>query len=393
MSKPFTKSSLLKSFASVYGSSRGARVFFAPGRVNLIGEHTDYNGGHVFPCAITLGTALAIRPRKDRFIHLCSRNIPRAGIITVSLDELDYAPIHGWANYPKGIFVTLAELGYTCPCGADLYFSGNLPNSSGLSSSACIEVLTAYALSELFGWKLDPVEIAKLSQRSENRYNGVNCGIMDQFAIAMGRPSQAIFLDTGTLKYEYVPLELGDYRLLIMNTNKRRGLADSKYNERRAECEDALRSLQTRLNAASLGALTDAEFEKNAGLIADPVKRKRAKHAVSENQRTIKAVSALRAGDLAEFARLIDASGDSLREDYEVTGPELDTLVAAARKQPGVLCARMTGAGFGGCAIALVEASRLKKVIRAVGARYRRVIGYDASFYEACPGGGPCELK
>ncbi len=386
------KETLLGHFSRVYGNSENIRFFFAPGRVNLIGEHTDYNGGHVFPCAIPLGTWLAVRERSDRFVHFYSVNQPQAGIITVSLDDLAYSPLHGWANYPKGILVTLAEMGYQAPHGFDLLYFGNLPNASGLSSSACIEVLTAYTLCRLFGWELDGIALARLSQRSENRYNGVNCGIMDQFAIAMGRKDQAIFLDTNSLKYRYVPLELGDYRLLIMNTNKPRSLVDSKYNERRAQCEEALSRLQTRLNAATLGALSEDDFEKNRGLIHDPVLEMRARHAVSENQRTLAAAQALSSGDLPRFALLVNASGDSLRKDYEVTGPELDTLVDAARLQPGVLCARMTGAGFGGCALAIVHRDSLEAAKKAIGDSYLDKIGYSASFYEATASDGPGEL-
>ncbi len=386
------KETMLKNFSDVFGNADNVRVFFAPGRVNLIGEHTDYNDGHVFPCAIPLGTALAVRPRADRLLRFYSLNQPDAGIVEVSLDDLSFNAAHGWVNYPKGIFVTLEKLGYYAENGLELVYSGNLPNASGLSSSACIEVLTAYMLSVLFSWKLDGVTLARLSQRSENEYNGVNCGIMDQFAIAMGRENQAIFLDTNSLKYEYVPLELGDYRILIMNTNKRRGLADSKYNERRAQCEEALRRLQTRVNASSLGALSEEDFEKNRRLIADPILEKRARHAVCENQRTLKAVNALTAGDIASFAALINASGDSLKNDYEVTGIELDTLVEEARKQEGVICARMTGAGFGGCAIALVCKDAVEAVTQAVGEAYEKRIGYPASFYTATAGNGPYEL-
>lgn len=392
------KEQLLKNFTDIFGSAKTAsaeemRVFFAPGRVNLIGEHTDYNGGHVFPCAITLGTYAVVRPRRDRSLSFYSVNFPEIGRIDVSLDHLLPQPEHDWANYPKGIFLTLQEQGLVIPYGLDILYYGNIPNGSGLSSSASIEVLTAFFCREIYGWDLDGIRIAQLAQYSENHFNGVNCGIMDQFAIAMGRREQAIFLDTNTLEYQYVPLILGDYRILILNTNKKRGLADSKYNERRRECEEALRRLQTRLPIHTLGDLTEEELEANIAWIGDPVLERRARHAVYENQRTIQAKEALHHQDLPAFARLINASGDSLRKDYEVTGIELDTLVTEARKQPGVLCARMTGAGFGGCAVSLVHKDAIADVMTAVGTSYETKIGYKAAFYTAQAGNGPTELK
>jgi galactokinase len=387
------KEQVLKTFIDIFGSDDTApRVFFAPGRVNLIGEHTDYNGGHVFPCAITLGTYAVVRPRADRTLSFYSMNFPDIGRVDVSLDTLLPQPEHNWVNYPKGIFATFAEQGRTAPHGLDILYYGNIPNGSGLSSSASIEVLTAFFCCQIYGWESDGIRIAKLAQYSENHFNGVNCGIMDQFAIAMGRREQALFLDTNTLVYDYVPLLLGDYRILILNTNKKRGLADSKYNERRRECEEALRRLQTRLAVSTLGDLTEETFEANTSLIGDPILEKRAHHAVYENQRTIRAKEALSTNNLDTFARLVNASGDSLREDYEVTGIELDTLVDEARKQPGVLCARMTGAGFGGCAVSLVRQDAIPAVIDAVGAAYEAKIGYPAAFYTAEAGDGPIEL-
>ena len=388
------KEQLIQQFHAVFGpdTTAPARVFFASGRVNLIGEHTDYNGGHVFPCAITLGTYAVVRPRSDRKLGFYSANFPAIGRLEVALDDIRPCAEHNWANYPKGIIRTLQEQGFTVPHGLDIFYYGNIPNGSGLSSSASIEVLTACFCRDMFHWTLDGVRIAQLAQYSENHFNGVNCGIMDQFAIAMGRPQQAIFLDTNTLLYEYVPLELGDYRILILNTNKKRGLADSKYNERRSQCEEALRRLQTHLNIASLGDLTPEEFTAAQDLIGDPLLLRRARHAVTENYRTVQAKEALCRHDLAAFAALINASGDSLREDYEVTGPELDTLVEEARRQPGVLCARMTGAGFGGCAVSLVHKDAVEDVCAAVGSAYEAKIGYPAAFYTAQAGGGPTEL-
>jgi len=368
------------------------RVYFAPGRVNLIGEHTDYNGGHVFPCAITLGTYAAVLPRTDRLLRFYSENFPELGILEVSLDDLKYEKAHDWTNYPKAVLWAMGQKGFYAAHGFDVVYYGTIPNGSGLSSSASIEVLTGFFCRDLFGWNLDLIQLALISQMAENQFVGMNCGIMDQFAIAMGQTGRAIFLDTNTLEYQYAPLELGDYRILILNTNKKRGLTDSKYNERRAQCEEALRRLQTRLPVATLGDLTLELFETNTNLIDDILLEKRARHAVSENQRTIAAVKALADGNLLDFSRLVNASGDSLRHDYEVTGIELDTLVDATRCQPGVLCARMTGAGFGGCAVSLVHKDALQDVIRTVGKIYRDTIGYDASFYEAQAGNGPAVL-
>ena len=387
------KTLLINEFAKVYDDAKDAKVFFAPGRVNLIGEHTDYNGGHVFPCALTIGTYAAVKKRTDKKIRLYSMNFEKEGIIEADLNEkIQPKPEQKWANYPLGIVWAFEEKGMKLDCGFDILFNGNIPNSSGLSSSASIEVLTGYVLKSLYGFDVSNVDLALIGQFSENKFNGVNCGIMDQFAIAMGKEGQAIFLDTNTLKYEYSPVKLEGAKLVIACSNKKRGLGDSKYNERRSECEEALRRIQTIKNVGSLGELTGEEFEQVKSVIADPVKEKRAKHAVYENQRTIKAVAALKANDVETFGKLMIASDTSLREDYEVTGKELDTLVAEALKIDGVIGSRMTGAGFGGCTVSIVKDEAIDAFIEKVGKNYLEKIGYAADFYVVEVGDGPKEI-
>ena len=386
------KQELLKKFEEVFGDSKGAGVYFAPGRVNLIGEHTDYNGGHVFPCALTIGTYAVARLRDDDKLCLFSMNFEEDGVGESRLADIETKKDGDWRNYPKGIVWAFGKKGYKVDKGLDILYFGNIPNGSGLSSSASIEVLTGFILKELFGFDVTNQDLALIGQFSENQYNGVNCGIMDQFAIAMGKKDCAIFLDTADLSYEYAPIVLKGAKIVILNTNKKRGLGDSKYNERRSECEAALAALQTKLSIKSLGELTEEEFEANKELIGDPVKIKRAKHAVYENQRTIKAVKALKDNDLELFGKLMIASHDSLRDDYEVTGIELDTLVAEALKQQGVIGARMTGAGFGGCAVSIVKEEAVPAFIENVGKAYKEKIGYAADFYVVEIGAGPSVL-
>jgi len=369
------------------------QAFFAPGRINLIGEHTDYNGGHVFPCAITYGTYAVARAREDKVIRLYSTNFPEKGIIEFNLSELDYEKEHNWANYPKGMVRFILEAGYEIPSGFDCVIEGNIPNGAGLSSSASIELLTGVLVNGLFNLEIPQLDLIKIGKRVENEFIGVNSGIMDQFAIGMGKKDAGILLDCQTLKYEYAPIHLEDYKILIMNTNKRRELADSKYNERRGECEEALAQLQQKLPIEALGQLTEAEFDENQYLITNETVRKRAKHAVYENMRTIKALEELKLGNLEAFGQLINQSHISLRDDYEVTGIELDSLVEAAWKQPGVLGARMTGAGFGGCAIAIVRNEEVDNFIENVGADYLDKIGYEAEFYVASIGDGAKEIR
>lgn len=366
--------------------------YFAPGRINLIGEHTDYNGGYVFPASITLGTYGLAKKREDQQIRLYSENFPEKGIIEFSLADLDYNEGHNWTSYPKGMVRFLKEAGYTIDSGFEVVYYGTIPNGAGLSSSASIELLTGVILKDLFNLDVPMLELVKIGKQVENEFIGVNSGIMDQFAIGMGQKDHALLLDTNTLEYEVVPAEFGEYVVAIMNTNKRRELADSKYNKRRSECEEALRRLQVELAIDSLGALDEETFFANTALIGDEVLMKRAKHAVTENQRTLKAKAALQAGDLATFGQLLDASHLSLKEDYEVTGIELDTLVAAAQNHPSVLGARMTGAGFGGCAIALVKESDWDDFVAKVSQEYLEKIGYATDIYQASIGDGAKKL-
>ena len=332
------KEQLLKEFKEKFGSEGDIRSYFAPGRVNLIGEHTDYNGGHVFPCALTIGTYAIVRKREDRNFRFYSTNFESLGVIEASLDNLKYDKALDWTNYPLGVVWAFIEKGYPVDYGFDMLLFGNIPNGSGLSSSASVEVVTGVALRDLFGYDdISMIDIALFGQYSENNFNGVNCGIMDQFAIAMGKKDQAIFLDTSDLSYTYAPIKLANEKIVIACSNKKRGLGDSKYNERRAECEEALAELQTKLDIKALGELSEEEFESNKDLIKSEVRQRRAKHAVYENQRTLKAVDALKAGNLEEFGKLMNASHVSLRDDYEVTGIELDTLVENAWEQEGVI--------------------------------------------------------
>lgn len=386
------KDTMLRKFAEIFGDAEGVQVYFAPGRVNLIGEHTDYNGGHVFPCALTIGTYGAVRKRPDRKLRFYSMNFERLGVLESSLDELKPDPRADWTNYPKGVIWAFGEKGLEASAGMDLLLYGNIPNGSGLSSSASVEVLTGFILRDLFGFAVSNQDLALIGQYSENRFNGVNCGIMDQFAIAMGRKDHAIFLDTADLSYEYAPIKLEKAKIVIACSNKKRGLGDSKYNERRSECERALEELQKVCEANSLGELTEKAFEAHRDSIGSEVRQRRARHAVYENRRAIAAVSALRENDLAAFGGLMNASHISLRDDYEVTGAELDTLVEEAWKVEGVIGSRMTGAGFGGCTVSIVEEQAIDSFIARVGAAYQEKIGYPADFYVVEVGDGPCKM-
>lgn len=380
---------LTSKFTSLFGSEGEIKKYFAPGRVNLIGEHTDYNGGHVFPCALTIGTYGVARKRNDRKIRFYSFNFDSKGIVECSLDNLKYDKNYEFGNYPLGMFWALIDDGNKIENGVDFVFEGTIPLGSGLSSSASIEVLTGFILRDLFKLDFDNVKLALLGQKCENKFVGVNCGIMDQFVIANGKKDHAIFLDCATLEFLTVPIILKEEKIIIMNTNKVRQLGESKYNERRAECEKALSELQEKLKIKTLGDLKEEEFENNKDLIKDENRKKRAKHAVYENQRTIKAVEALKANNIVEFGKLMYGSHESLRYDYEVTGKELDTLVDEAKKVNGVLGARMTGAGFGGCAVSIVKSNCVDEFIKSVGKGYKDAIGYDASFYVVDVGDGP----
>lgn len=386
--------SLVNQFHEIFPRQDGGevRAFFSPGRINLIGEHTDYNGGHVFPCAITYGTYGIVRKRNDNLIRLYSMNFPKRGIIEFTLNNLEYQQQHNWANYTKGMIHYIQEAGWKLSAGIEVLINGNIPNGAGLSSSASLEMLMGVIVDQLFAFNIDRIDLVKLGKKVENEFIGVNSGIMDQFAVGMGKENSGILLDCNTLTYEYAPLNLTDHQIIIMNTNKRRELADSKYNERRGECESALTFLQKELDIQSLGDLTEEEFEKHKHLIPEGVLQRRAKHAVYENQRTLKALHELRAGNLEIFGLLMNDSHHSLRDDYEVTGVELDTLVEAAWQQEGTLGARMTGAGFGGCAIALVEKGQSDVFIENVGNKYKEAIGYEADFYIASIGEGTKEI-
>lgn len=381
---------LIKEFQDIFGAGEDIRTYFAPGRVNLIGEHTDYNGGHVFPCALTIGTYLIARKREDNQLRLYSKNFGKTGVQESDLKQL--APgIDGskWISYPKGMMWTFQTKGYTLKKGYDLFYYGNIPNSSGLSSSSSIGVVTGVMLKDMLGIiNLSMIDIALYAQYAENHYNGVNCGIMDQFVIAMGKKDSAIYLDTATLAYEYAPVRLEDARIVIACSNKKRGLGDSKYNERRSQCEKALADIRRIQQVDSLGDLTIEEFEEYKSAITDPVCAKRAKHAVYENQRTIAAVKALKNNDIAAFGQLMKESHISLRDDYEVTGVELDTLVESAWECDGVIGARMTGAGFGGCTVNIVKNDCIRDFIQTVGEKYRRTVGYTADFYVVDIGDG-----
>ncbi len=387
------KNVVLQKFKEVFGDTENAQVYFAPGRVNLIGEHTDYNGGHVFPCALTIGTYAVARKREDNKLRFYSMNFEKLGIIESSLEDLVPYPEADWTNYPKGVMWAFGEKGMKIPCGMDILLNGNIPNGSGLSSSASVEVLTGYILKDLFGFAVSNQDLALIGQFSENQYNKVNCGIMDQFAIAMGKENCAIFLDTADLSYEYAPIQLEGAKIVIACSNKKRGLGDSKYNERRAECEEALAELQKVVDIKTLGELTEEGFDKYQSAIVSDIRKKRAKHAVYENQRTLQAVAALQAKDIVRFGELMNASHVSLRDDYEVTGIELDTLVEEAWKVEGVIGSRMTGAGFGGCTVSIVKDEAIDIFIQSVGEAYKAKIGYAADFYVVEIGGGPCKLN
>lgn len=369
-------------FTEIFGEQAEA-TFFSPGRINLIGEHTDYNGGHVFPCAISLGTYGAARKREDNKLRFYSANFEDLGIIETSLDNLKYDKKDNWVNYAKGMIYFLKETGHDVDKGMDIFIEGNIPNGSGLSSSASLEMLIGVIAQELFNLDIDRVDLVKLGMETENKFIGVNSGIMDQFAVGMGKQNQAILLDTNTLEYSYAPVDMGNNVIVIMNTNKRRELADSKYNERRSECETAVGELQAELDIKTLGELDAQTFDEYAYLIEDENRLKRARHAVWENQRTMQAQAALEEGDLEKFGRLVNASHVSLEHDYEVTGIELDTLAHTAWKQEGVLGARMTGAGFGGCGIAIVDKDKVEAFKENVGKVYTEKIGYAPAFYIA----------
>lgn len=387
------KKKLFDMFAELFGNSEGARFYFSPGRVNLIGEHTDYNGGHVFPCALTLGTYGAARKREDNKIHFYSMNLDSFGIVEASLDDLTNKKEYNWANYPLGVVWAFKEKGHTITSGFDMVIWGKIPNGSGLSSSASLEVLTGVILTDLFEIKdLSMTDLALIGQYSENNFNGCNCGIMDQFAVAMGKKDHAIFLDTSDLSYEYAPCVLDGAKIVITNSKVKHSLVDSAYNDRRNECAAALKALQSELDIQALGDLTPEEFEAHKSLIKDEIQLQRAKHAVYENQRTIDAVTALKAGDIERFGKLMNQSHISLRDDYDVSCEEIDILVDLAWKIPGVLGSRITGGGFGGCTVSIVKDESVDTFIETIGKTYLEKVGHEAEFYTVDIGDGASRL-
>lgn len=383
------KAEVTAEFEKKFGPLGDGKVYFAPGRVNLIGEHTDYNGGHVFPCALTIGTYAAARKRSDRKLRFYSVNFPQNGVIETSLDELVPDDAYGWTNYPKGVIYTFIKDGYLINEGLDMAVYGNIPNGSGLSSSASLEVLTGFILRDMYGFEISNQILAIIGQDSENNYNGMNCGIMDQFAVAMGKKDCAIFLDTSDLSYEYVPIRMEGAKIVISNTNKKHELTSSAYNTRRCECEQALEELQRVTDIEHLCDLTDEQFEKYKDAIKDPIRQKRAKHAVYENQRTIEAVRVLKEGNLKRFGELMNEAHVSVSKDYEVSCEELDTLAEEAWNVDGCIGSRMTGGGFGGCTVSIVRDEAVDTFVKQVGEAYKKKIGYEASFYVVSIGDGP----
>ena len=384
---------LMQKFYEIFGNEGDVRSYFAPGRVNLIGEHTDYNGGHVFPCALTIGTYGIARKREDNKIRFYSANFSKLGVIETSLDDLVPSEKAGWTNYPKGVMWTFEKRGYKLTSGVDFLIWGNIPNGSGLSSSASLEVLTGVMLRDLFGFdEITMQDLALIGQYSENNFNGMNCGIMDQFASAMGKKDCAIFLDTSNLNFEYAPVKLPDAKIVITNSKVKHSLVGSAYNDRRNECETALKDLQKVTDIQTLGDLTEEEFEAHKDAIQDPVCRVRAKHAVYENQRTIKAVNALTENNIEEFGRLMNASHVSLRDDYEVSCEEIDILVDLAWQIPGVIGSRITGGGFGGCTVSIVKNDAVDTFIDTIGKQYKEKVGHEAEFYVVEIGDGAGKL-
>lgn len=386
------KETVLKKFAEVFGDTEGVSVYFAPGRVNMIGEHTDYNGGHVFPCALTIGTYAAARKREDDKLRFYSMNFENLGVIESSIVDLKPEKEAGWTNYPKGVMWAFEKRGFKMPGGLDIVLNGNIPNGSGLSSSASLEVLTGYLLRDLFGFDVTNVDLALIGQYSENNFNGMNCGIMDQFASAMGKKDNAIFLDTADLSYEYAPLVLEGAKIIVTNSKVKHQLVDSEYNVRRSECEKALEELQMVIGIGGLGDLSEEQFEEYKSAIKDEVRVRRAKHAVYENQRTIRAVEALKNNDIKLFGELMNASHVSLRDDYQVSCGEIDILVEEAWKIPGVVGSRITGGGFGGCTVSIVKDEAVEEFKEKIGAAYQEKTGKQADFYVVEIGDGPSKL-
>lgn len=376
------RSKLMKAFEEVFNYP-GERLFFSPGRINLIGEHTDYNGGKVFPCAITMGTYGVVKKRKDKEVHAFSGNFPEVGRLSFSLDDLTYKKEDNWTNYVKGMIKYIQEKTQPLKEGFDLYVYGTIPNGASLSSSASLELLTGVIVKSLYNLPVSQLELVKLGMRTENEFLGLNSGILDQFAIGMAEKGKAMLLDTNTLEYEQVPVDLPDHKIIIMNSMTRRELVDSEYNTRRKQCEEALEQLQQEVPVDSLGELTEALFEQHKHVINDTTLMRRARHAVYESIRTEKAAQALKDGDLDTFGQYMNESHVSLHEDYEVTIKETNLLPHLAWKEKGTVGARMTGGGFGGCCIAIVENEYVDSFIKEVARGYEKEIGHAAEFYIA----------
>ncbi len=387
-----TTQDLKNQFLDTFGEdSEEIRVFASPGRVNLIGEHTDYNGGFVFPAALTFCTTVIARKRTDGKIRIKATDLPE--MVEGSLDTLENFRDLKWGNYQFGVFVELQKAGYNIT-GADMLFHDTTPHGAGLSSSAAIEVSTAIAMASLGGAKdIDSIEMAKISQLAEHNYVGVKCGIMDQFASAMGKKNHAIFLNCKTLDYQLIPIQLDGYKLVLSNTNKKHSLGASKYNERRKECEEGLSILQQHLSGITcLGDVTPEMYASVKQFIKDETVERRVRHVIEEDARVKKSIDVLTAGDLVAFGQLMTASHNSLRDLYEVSCPELDLLAAEALKIDGVLGSRMTGAGFGGCTVSLVKDDCVDTFIAEIGKKYLETVGYEATFYITEIGDGGREI-
>jgi galactokinase len=383
---------VLDKFRELFGADGDIRVYFAPGRVNLIGEHTDYNGGHVFPCALTIGTYMAARKRSDRKVCFYSMNFDRLGVVECSLDDMTPDAGGRWTNYPLGVIWAFEGRGMKLDSGLDIAIYGNIPNGSGLSSSASLEVVTGYMLKDMFGFDVSGQDLALIGQYSENNFNGCNCGIMDQFASAMGQKNHAIFLNTADLSYEYAPVKLDGAKIVVTNSLVKHSLVTSAYNDRRNESAQALADLQQVCCIESLGELTEEQFEQFKSSIKDETNRRRAKHAVYENQRTIKAVEALKNNDIETFGKLMNASHVSLRDDYETSCEECDILAEEAWKIPGVIGSRITGGGFGGCTVSLVKDEAIDTFKEKLTAAYQEKVGKTPEFYVVEIGDGPSRL-
>lgn len=384
---------LRENFIELYGNSdKEVRMFASPARINIIGEHIDYNGGKVFPAAIDKYLYCAIRKRDDSKIVYNDLFFPGTFEFDTSTNFV-FEKKNDYANFLNGILSCMKKKGLVFPCGFDCLIASNVPSAGGISSSSALECGFAWAVSETFGFNISRKDIALMGQQSEHEFMNVNCGIMDQYIIATGKKDTAELLDCAKVEHEYVPLNLGDYRFVVMNTKKQRKLSDSKYNERRAECETGLKILQDNgVNINHLCQLSVSDFEKQGSFIKDEVIYKRVRHCVTEMDRVQNAVVALKNNNLEKLGELLYESHASLKNDYEVTGLELDTLVEVASKQKGCIGARMTGAGFGGCAIALVHKDFTNAFIASVQTEYTKVVGYNGGFFACASGDGVKEI-